>query len=177
MKNKTNFLLAAITVAVLSACSTPAPVVAPAPAPEPVKPAPVAAAPAPVAAPVAVALPAYLDPNSSIYKNRSVYFDFDKYTVKPEFDALVADHGKFLAANPNVSIKVEGNTDERGGAEYNLALGQKRAQAVITALKVAGVKDTQMEAVSYGKEKPKATGTDDASRAQNRRADIVYPSK
>ena len=176
MKTKTNFLLAAITVAVLSACSTPAPVVAPAPAPEPVKPAPVAT-PAPVAAPVAVALPAYLDPNSSIYKNRSVYFDFDKYTVKPEFDALVADHGKFLAANPNVSIKVEGNTDERGGAEYNLALGQKRAQAVITALKVAGVKESQMEAISYGKEKPKATGTDDASRAQNRRADLVYPSK
>jgi peptidoglycan-associated lipoprotein len=176
MKTKTNFLLAAITVAVLSACSTPAPVVAPAPAPEPVKPAPVAT-PAPVPAAVAVALPAYLDPNSSIYKNRSVYFDFDKYTVKPEFDALVADHGKFLAANPNVSIKVEGNTDERGGAEYNLALGQKRAQAVITALKVAGVKESQMEAISYGKEKPKATGTDDASRAQNRRADLVYPSK
>ena len=124
-----------------------------------------------------MALPAYLDPNSSIYKNRSVYFDFDKYAVKAEFNDLIADHGKFLAANPNVAIKVEGNTDERGGAEYNLALGQKRAQAVITALKVYGVKDSQMEAVSYGKEKPKATGSDDASRAQNRRADLAYPSK
>jgi peptidoglycan-associated lipoprotein len=175
MKAKTNILLAACTVALLSACSTPAP--APAPAPEPVKAAPAPApAPAPVAAPVPAPLAAYLDPNSSIYKNRSVYFDFDKYTVKPEFDALVADHGKFLAANPNVSIKVEGNTDDRGSAEYNLALGQKRAQALITALKVQGVKDSQLEAISYGKEKPKATGTDDASRAQNRRDDIIYPS-
>ena len=130
-----------------------------------------------MAAPVAAPLAAYLDPNSSIYKNRSVYFDFDKYTVKPEFDALVADHGKFLAANPNVAIKVEGNTDDRGSAEYNLALGQKRAQALITALKVQGVKDSQLEAISYGKEKPKATGSDEESRAQNRRDDIIYPSK
>jgi peptidoglycan-associated lipoprotein len=175
MKAQQKILLAACALAVLSACSTPAPVVAPAPVappPAPVAPAP---APAPVAAPVAVVLPAYLDPNSSIYKNRSVFFDFDKYTVKPEFSALVADHGKFLSANPNVSIKVEGNTDERGGTEYNLALGQKRAQAVITALKSQGVKDSQMEAVSFGKEK--ATGSDEAARAQNRRADIVYPSK
>jgi len=176
MKAKTNILLAACTVALLSACSTPAP--APAPAPEPVKAAPAPApAPAPVAAPVPAPLAAYLDPNSSIYKNRSVYFDFDKYTIKPEFEALVADHGKFLAANPNVSIKVEGNTDDRGSAEYNLALGQKRAQALITALRVQGVKDSQLEAISYGKEKPKATGTDEESRAQNRRDDIIYPSK
>jgi peptidoglycan-associated lipoprotein len=165
MKAQQKILLAACALAVLSACSTPAPVVAPAPAPAPVAPAPVAPAPAPVAAPVAVVLPAYLDPNSSIYKNRSVFFDFDKYTVKPEFSALVADHGKFLSANPNVSIKVEGNTDERGGTEYNLALGQKRAQAVITALKVQGVKDSQMEAVSFGKEK--ASGSDDAARANS----------
>ncbi|OFA02130.1 peptidoglycan-associated lipoprotein Pal [Duganella phyllosphaerae] len=176
MKANTNILLAACTVALLSACSTPAP--APAPAPEPVKAAPAPTpAPAPVAAPVQAPLAAYLDPNSSIYKNRSVYFDFDKYTVKPEFDGLVADHGKFLASNPNVSVKVEGNTDDRGSAEYNLALGQKRAQALVTALKVQGAKDTQMEAISYGKEKPKATGSDDESRAQNRRDDIVYPSK
>ncbi|MYN45680.1 peptidoglycan-associated lipoprotein Pal [Pseudoduganella sp. FT93W] len=176
MKAQQKILLATCALAVLSACSTPAPVVAPAPAPEPVKAAP-APAPAPVAAPVPVSVPAYLDPNSSIYKNRSVYFDFDKYNVKPEFEALVADHGKFLSANPNVAIKIEGNTDERGGAEYNLALGQKRAQAVVTALKVFGVKDSQMEAISYGKEKPKATGKDEASYSQNRRADIVYPSK
>lgn len=122
-------------------------------------------------------LPAYLDPSSSIYKNRSVYFDFDKYTVKSEFNALVEDHGKFLSANPNVQVKVEGNTDERGGAEYNLALGQKRAEAVVKALKVLGAKDSQLEAVSYGKEKPKAAGHDEAAYSQNRRADLVYPSK
>jgi peptidoglycan-associated lipoprotein len=104
-----------------------------------------------------------------------VFFDFDKYTVKPEFDTLVADHAKFLAANPNVAVKVEGYTDDRGGAEYNLALGQKRAQALITALKVQGVKEGQLEAVSFGKEK--ATGTDDAARANDRRDVIVYPSK
>ena len=126
--------------------------------------------PAPVAAP----LPAYLDPNSSIYKNRSVYFDFDKYTVKPEFDALVADHGKFLAANPNVAIKVEGNTDDRGGAEYNLALGQKRAEAVRKSMTALGVAEGQIEAVSLGKEKPKAEGHNEEAWAQNRRADIVY---
>jgi peptidoglycan-associated lipoprotein len=76
-----------------------------------------------------------------------------------------------------VSIKIEGNTDERGGAEYNLALGQKRAEAVSRALKIFGVKDAQMEAVSFGKEKPKVLGHDDASYAQNRRADLDYPAK
>ncbi len=176
MTVKNHTLFAAAALALLSACSTTPPVVAPAAAPAPVKPAP-AAAPAPVAAPVTQALPAYLDPNSSLYKNRSVYFDFDKYSVKPAFDALLADHGKFLAANPNVAIKVEGNTDERGGAEYNLALGQKRAEAVVKALKVYGVKESQMEAVSYGKEKLKASGHDEAAMAQNRRADLAYPSK
>lgn len=123
------------------------------------------------------ALPAYLDPNSSIYKNRSVYFDFDNYSVKPEFNAMLADHGHFLTTHPGVRIRVEGNADERGSSEYNLALGQKRAEAVIKALKVYGVKEQQMEAISYGKEKPKASGHDAASMAQNRRADLSYPSK
>ena len=81
------------------------------------------------------------------------------------------------SAEPAVSIKIEGNTDERGGAEYNLALGQKRAEAVSRALKIFGVKDAQMEAVSFGKEKPKVLGHDDASYAQNRRADLDYPAK
>ena len=79
--------------------------------------------------------------------------------------------------NSKVAIKVEGNAEERGSAEYNLALGQKRAAAVVTALKVYGATDAQMEAVSWGREKPKATGHDEASWAQNRRADLVYPSK
>ena len=119
----------------------------------------------------------YLDPNNPLAKQRSVYFDFDKSEVKPEGLPVLELHGKFLAANPSVSIKVEGNADERGGAEYNLALGQKRADAVVKVLKSFGVKDSQLEAISYGKEKPKALGHDEASHAENRRADLAYPSK
>jgi peptidoglycan-associated lipoprotein len=92
-----------------------------------------------------VSLPAYLDPKSDISTGRSVYFDFDMALVKPEFSNLVERHGRYLSSNPRVSIKIEGNTDERGGAEYNLALGQKRAEAVRQALKMYGVKETQME--------------------------------
>lgn len=120
---------------------------------------------------------AYLDPQNVLYKERSVFFDFDKSLIKPEGVSLMEVHGKYLASHPAVSIKIEGNTDEQGGIEYNLALGQKRAEAVAKTLKMYGVKDSQMEAVSLGEEKPKATGHDEAAHAQNRRADLVYPSK
>jgi peptidoglycan-associated lipoprotein len=85
--------------------------------------------------------------------------------------------GQYLARNPALQLRVEGNTDERGSSEYNLALGQRRAQAVKSALQLYGVKDSQVEAVSFGKEKPRATGHDESAWAQNRRADIVYASK
>jgi len=124
-----------------------------------------------------VSLPAYLDPKSDISTGRSVYFDFDMALVKPEFSGLVERHGKFLTSNPSVSIKIEGNTDERGSAEYNLALGQKRAQSVLQALRIYGVKDSQMEAISWGSERPKATGHDESAWAQNRRADLQYPKQ
>jgi len=124
-----------------------------------------------------VEIPAYLDPKSALSKTRSVYFDYDVFTVKPEFSNLVELHGKYLASHPKVSIRVEGNADERGSSEYNLALGQKRAESVVRALKVYGVKDAQVEAVSLGKEKPVATGHDEAAFAQNRRVDLGYPSK
>ena len=124
-----------------------------------------------------VSLPAYLDPKNSISTQRSVFFDFDDYSIKPDFSALVERHGKFLASSPQVAIKIEGNADERGGSEYNLALGQKRAEAVLRALKIYGVKYSQMEAVSWGKTKPMALGHDEAAWAQNRRADLQYPSK
>jgi len=136
--------------------------------------APVNATPSPVA-PKAVA--PYLDPQHAIFRERSVYFDYDQYVLKPDANRLMELHGKYLAANPSVSIRIEGNTDEQGGKEYNLALGQKRAEAVTRALRVFGAKDTQMEAVSFGEEKPKAAGRDEASMAQNRRADLAYPSK
>ena len=80
-----------------------------------------------------------------------------------------------MQSKPTLTVKIEGNADERGSAEYNLALGQKRAEAVLKALKIYGVKDAQMEAISWGRERPKATGHDEAAWAQNRRVDLVYP--
>jgi peptidoglycan-associated lipoprotein len=105
---------------------------------------------------------------------RSVYFDYDSYIVKDEFKSVLENHSKYLVKNPARKILIQGNTDERGGREYNLALGQKRAEAVRKALSLMGVAESQMEAVSLGKEKPKATGSDEASWAENRRSDIVY---
>ncbi len=113
------------------------------------------------------------DPNSPLAK-RSVYFDFDSYTVKPDYQGMLGAHAKYLGANKGRKILIQGNTDERGTSEYNLALGQKRAEAVRRSLASMGVPDAQMEAVSLGKEKPKATGHDEASWAENRRADINY---
>ncbi len=172
--------------ALLGACSStpvqptaPAqPVVATAPAPAPA-PAPTPAAPKPTAASTVatVTLPAYLDPKSAISTTRSVYFDFDDYSIKPEFGALVEQHGKYLASQPALAIKIEGNADERGSTEYNLALGQKRAQAVLKALNIYGARDSQMEAISWGEEKPRAAGHDESAWAQNRRADLQYPKK
>jgi peptidoglycan-associated lipoprotein len=106
--------------------------------------------------------------------NRSVYFDFDSYVVREDGKPVVEAHGKYLSSHKERKILIQGNTDERGGSEYNLALGQKRAEAVRKSLAVLGASDSQMEAVSFGKEKPKATGHDEASWSQNRRADIVY---
>lgn len=122
-------------------------------------------------------LPPHLDPKSLISTERSVYFDFDVFTIKPEYQKLIERHGNYLAAKPALSIKIEGHADERGSSEYNLALGQKRAQAVVQALRTYGVKDSQMEAVSWGKERPKATGHDETAWAENRRADLVYPKQ
>lgn len=113
------------------------------------------------------------DPKGILAK-RSVYFDYDSYVVKDEYKALVEAHAKYLVTNKGRKILIQGNTDERGGREYNLALGQKRAEAVRKALALLGVPEAQVEAVSLGKEKPKATGSDEASWAENRRSDIVY---
>jgi peptidoglycan-associated lipoprotein len=124
-------------------------------------------------APVDVTKDPLNDPNGPLAR-RSVYFDFDSYIVKPEFQGVVNEHGKYLNSNKGRKILVQGNTDERGTSEYNLALGQKRAEAVRRSLNAVGVPDSQVEAVSLGKEKPKATGHDEASWAENRRADIVY---
>ena len=165
----------------LAACaSTP---IATAPAgPAPVvtaKPTPVAqvATPGPstTAPSQATPLATWQDPNSDVAQKRSVWFAFDDSSFRAQDKAVVELQGRYLAQHPDIHVSVAGNTDERGGSEYNLALGQRRAQSVKTALEVLGVKDAQVEAVSFGKEKPKATGHDEAAWAQNRRADILYP--
>jgi peptidoglycan-associated lipoprotein len=184
---KTALLLTTLT-ALLGACSstpiaTPPPAqtvsAAPRPLPEPVQPAAPAPTPQPVptSAIATVTLPAYLDPKSEIYAGRSVYFDFDAAALKPSSNTLVELQGQYLAAHPKLAVRVEGNTDDRGSAEYNLALGQKRAEALRQALKVFGVNDSQLDVVSWGKEKPRALGDDESAWVQNRRADLVYPAK
>jgi peptidoglycan-associated lipoprotein len=105
---------------------------------------------------------------------RLVYFDFDSNTIKPEYQNIVDGQARFLRANPGRHIFLEGHTDERGGREYNLALGQRRAEAVKQALKLLGVQDSQMEAVSFGKEKPADPGHDEGAWSKNRRVEIVY---
>lgn len=105
---------------------------------------------------------------------RIIYFDYDSYVIKPQFQSLLEGHARFLKANTGRKVSIEGHTDERGGREYNLALGQRRSEAVRRALGLLGVSDSQVEAVSFGKEKPVAMGSDEASWAQNRRAEIHY---
>jgi peptidoglycan-associated lipoprotein len=115
----------------------------------------------------------FTDPNNPLSK-KSVFFDFDSFVVKSEFQPVVEAHGKYLASTRNRRVVVEGHTDERGGREYNLALGQKRAEAVKQRLMLLGAGDAQIETVSFGKEKPMAVGSNEEAWAQNRRADIVY---
>jgi peptidoglycan-associated lipoprotein len=103
-----------------------------------------------------------------------IYFDYDSSAIKPEFQSALDAHAKFLNANKARKIALEGHTDERGGREYNLALGQKRSEAVRRALSLLGVNEVQMEAVSFGKEKPANAGSDESSWALNRRAEIAY---
>lgn len=123
--------------------------------------------------------PVTIDPNAQnaagpVGVARIIYFDYDSYTVKPDFQSLIDGHARFLKANPQRRVSIEGHTDDRGGREYNLALGQKRSEAVRRSLTLLGVNDAQIEAVSFGKEKPAATGSGESVWAQNRRAEISY---
>jgi peptidoglycan-associated lipoprotein len=104
---------------------------------------------------------------------RSVYFEYDKYDVKPEYRALVESHARWLKANPQARLVVEGNADERGSREYNVALGQRRAEAVTKLLVLLGARPEQIEAVSWGEEKPRSAGHDEKSWSENRRDDFV----
>jgi peptidoglycan-associated lipoprotein len=118
--------------------------------------------------------PAGMSPGGPANVARIIYFDYDSFVIKPESQSVVEAHARFMRANPRRQVAIEGHTDERGGREYNLALGQKRSEAVRRALSLLGVPDAQVEAVSFGKEKPAMPGSDEASWAQNRRAEIVY---
>ena len=101
-----------------------------------------------------------------------IYFDFDSYAVKDDYRPMLDRYAKMLAADRKKHLQIEGHTDERGGSEYNLALGQKRAEAVQKSLALLGASDQQMESVSYGKERPAVQGSDEAAWAKNRRAEL-----
>jgi len=113
------------------------------------------------------------DPNNILSK-RSVYYDFDKSDIKPEFNALVEAHARYLRDNAGARMTIEGNCDERGSREYNVALGQRRSEGVKKAMMLLGAREQQIESVSFGEEKPKASGHDESAWSQNRRSDIVY---
>ena len=113
------------------------------------------------------------DPNNILSK-RSIYFEFDSFTVSDQYKPIVEAHAKYLQANRNARVSLQGHADERGSREYNIALGQKRADAVKRMMNVMGVQETIVETVSFGEEKPRNQGHDEASWAENRRVDIIY---
>ena len=113
------------------------------------------------------------DPNSPLSK-RSIFYDLDKYDVKDDYKALVEAHARFLRDNPKMKMLIQGNTDERGSREYNLALGQKRSDGVKRMLMLLGAKEDQIESVSLGEEKPRAQGSSEDAWSQNRRSDMLY---
>jgi peptidoglycan-associated lipoprotein len=130
----------------------------------------------PIKEPEAPAAPANvpaMDP-AKAFATRTIFYDYDSYNMKEEYLPVMQAHSKFLMAHKEVKIRVEGNCDERGSREYNLALGQRRADAVKRALMLMGVPARQIETISYGSEKPKSTGHDEQAYAQNRRSDLVY---
>lgn len=115
-----------------------------------------------------------LGPKGALGSQRIIYFDFDSSDVRPEFVDVVAEHGRFLASNASIHVRLEGHTDERGSREYNIGLGERRAQTVKRALMLQGVKEAQIATVSYGEERPAVAGSDEAAYSKNRRVELVY---
>ena len=113
-------------------------------------------------------------PQGELLSKRIIYFEFDRAELKPEDETLIAAHARYLASHPGTRVRLEGHTDERGSREYNIALGQKRADAVKRMMMLMGAQESQIETVSFGKEKPKNPGHDEAAWAENRRDDILY---
>jgi peptidoglycan-associated lipoprotein len=113
------------------------------------------------------------DPDSPL-ADRVIYFDFDRYEVRPEFRDTVRSHADYLRRNPDLRVRLEGHTDERGSREYNIGLGDRRAQAVRRMLVLNGVSENQIRTVSYGEERPAVTASNEEAWARNRRVEIVY---
>jgi peptidoglycan-associated lipoprotein len=113
-------------------------------------------------------------PTGAQLQKRTIYFDFDSSEIKPEFADLVTAHAHYLASNASIRLRLEGNTDERGSREYNIGLGERRAQAVRRALMLQGVSESQVTTVSYGEERPAVTGHTEEAWARNRRVELVY---
>ena len=111
---------------------------------------------------------------ANILSRRSIFFDYDQFVVKEEFKPVVSAHARLLSQNRDARATIQGNTDERGSREYNLALGQKRADAVKQMMTLLGAPASQIETISFGEEKPRAQGSNEQAWAENRRADIVY---
>jgi len=118
----------------------------------------------------------FTDPNNPLSKH-TVYFDFDKSEIHPEDRDIIIAHANYLVQHPNIKVVLQGNTDERGTREYNIALGERRAKAVSQLMQLQGVANSQVEVVSFGKEHPVAMGHDESAWRLNRRVDIVYPGK
>ena len=125
-------------------------------------------------APTGDQLPNALKDPNNILSKRSLYYDYDKYDVKDEYKPLLQAHARFLAQNPKFKMLIQGNCDERGSREYNIALGQKRADGVKKMLLLMGAQESQVESVSLGEEKPRCTETTEACYSQNRRSDMLY---
>jgi peptidoglycan-associated lipoprotein len=115
-----------------------------------------------------------LNEPGSLLAQRSIYYTFDSFEVQAEYKPILEAHSKFLAENPGVKVRIEGNCDDRGSREYNLALGQSRAEQIRKSMLLLGVSSDQVEVVSLGAERPVAYGFDESSRAKNRRSDIIY---
>ena len=107
-------------------------------------------------------------------KNRTIYFDFDSSEIRPDYNALITAHAHYLASNASIRVRIEGNTDERGSREYNIGLGERRAQALRRALLLQGVAESQITTVSYGEERPAVTGHAEDAWSRNRRDELVY---
>lgn len=174
--------IATLTLALLAGCSSSGPEQPAAPTESKTPVAPAGPSGTPVApsnvsgktmTPEEALMASLKDPNSPLSK-RIIYFDYDSYAIKDSYASLISAHAKVLAANPKLKMLIQGNTDERGSREYNLALGQKRAEAVKRALMLLGVQEAQIESVSLGEEKPRMEGSDEAAYAENRRSEMLY---